>query len=34
MIEVIKKYKNVIVFNKIYNIEDSFDLEGMIKWKI
>ena len=33
LIQKIKKYKNVIVFNKVYNIEDSFDLEGMIRGK-
>ncbi len=28
-IEIIKKYKKIIVFSKVYSLEDCFDVEGM-----
>lgn len=31
LIEKAKKFKNIIVFQKIYTLEDSFDIEGMGK---
>lgn len=29
LIEKARKYKEILVFNKIYKVEDSFDIEGM-----
>lgn len=33
LIEKIKKFDNAVIFQKIYHLEDSFDIEGMIEGK-